>query len=109
MAKFLQLMTTTGTKEDAQAIAGSLVAKRLAGCVQIIGPITSTYWWEGLIEMAEEWLCLVKTSEKLYSEAEAAIRALHKYETPEILAIPVVSGFQGYLDWLSGELKRAQT
>ena len=107
MDHYIQIFTTTETKEDAQRIAHNLVERRLAGCVQILGPIESNYWWEGNVETAAEWLCLIKSRQELYSEAEAAITAIHPYETPEILAMPVGAGSQDYLQWLQSELKTA--
>jgi periplasmic divalent cation tolerance protein len=104
MTDTIQVITTTDTKADAQAIARALVEKRLAGCVQIIGPITSTYRWQGEIETAEEWLCLIKSRQDLYEALEEAIREVHPYDVPEILAVPVVAGSKSYLDWLDGEL-----
>ena len=61
MADYIQVVTTTETKADARTIANAIVEKRLAGCVQIVGPITSTYWWQKEIETAEEWMCVIKT------------------------------------------------
>lgn len=106
MTDTIQVITTTDTKANAQAIARALVEKRLAGCVQIIGSITSTYWWQGEIETAEEWLCQIKSRRDLYEALEEAIQEVHPYDVPEILAVPVVAGGRDYLDWLDGELKR---
>ena len=106
MTDYIQLITTTETRVAAQAIATALVEKRLAGCVQIVGPITSTYWWEGKIETAEEWLCLIKSRRDLYREVEKAIREVHPYDVPEILAVPVAAGSRPYLEWLDGELRK---
>ena len=106
MGKYIQVLTTAGTKEDAQKIAQSVVEKRLAGCVQVIGPIASTYWWEGKIETTEEWLCIVKSREDLYKELEREIQQIHPYKVPEILAVPMVEGSQSYLEWLEGELRK---
>jgi periplasmic divalent cation tolerance protein len=100
----IQVITTTETKADAQAIARAVIEKRLAGCVQIIGPITSTYWWQGEIETAEEWMCVIKSRQDLYERLEAAIREVHPYDVPEILAVPVIAGSKSYLEWLEGEL-----
>ncbi len=105
MPEYIQVMTTTGKREDALKIAKTMVGSRLAGCAQVVGPIASTYWWKGEIESAEEWLCLMKTKRNLYPEVEAAIRSLHSYEVPEILATPIVAGNPDYLDWLERELK----
>jgi periplasmic divalent cation tolerance protein len=86
-------------------MAKALVEKRLAGCVQIVGPITSTYWWQGEVEMADEWLCLIKSRRDIYPQLEAAIQAIHPYDTPEILATPVAAGNPDYLQWLRDELE----
>jgi periplasmic divalent cation tolerance protein len=101
---FIQVLTTVESKKDAQRIAQAVVEKRLAGCVQVIGPITSTYWWQGNVETAEEWLCVIKSREDLYKELERAIRDVHPYEVPEILAMPVQAGSSSYLAWLDNEL-----
>ncbi|MEW5958736.1 MAG: divalent-cation tolerance protein CutA, partial [Chloroflexota bacterium] len=93
------------TQDDAQKIAGALVQKRLAACVQVVGPIASTYWWQGQVESAEEWLCLIKSSRRVYPELEAALTDLHPYATPEIIAAPIVAGSPAYLSWLANELK----
>jgi periplasmic divalent cation tolerance protein len=108
MAKPIQVLNTTETKADAQAIATPLIEKRLAGCVQIVGPITSTYRWEGKIETTEEWLCLIKSHRDLYEELEKAIREVHPYDVPEILAVPVTAGSKSYLEWLDGELRKGE-
>ncbi len=102
----IQVFTTTDKKEDAEKIARAVVDGKLAGCVQIVGPVVSTYRWKGTIERAEEWLCFIKTREDLYAELEKAIRAIHPYEVPEIIAVPVSGGSGDYLRWLDGELKK---
>lgn len=103
MTDALQVVTTAATKDEAQKIATVLVERRLAACVQVLGPIASTYRWKGKVESAEEWLCVVKTRRGLYAAVEAAIRGMHSYEVPEILAFPVVDGSADYLRWLKEE------
>jgi periplasmic divalent cation tolerance protein len=103
MEGFIQVVTTTEQKEDAERIAQSLVEKRLAACVQILGPVRSVYRWKGRIETAGEWLCLAKSRAELFGAIEQTIRVLHPYETPEILAVPVADGSRAYLDWLRDE------
>lgn len=105
MKEYIQILTTTEKREDAQKIAQILVQKRLAGCVQVIGSISSTYWWKNRIETAEEWLCLIKSERGLYEELERTIKEIHPYETPEITVVPIVSGSKEYLGWLDQELK----
>lgn len=68
MTGYIQIVTTAGNEEQAEKIAKSLVENRLAACVQTVGPITSTYWWQGKIEKAQEWLCLIKSKTDLYEQ-----------------------------------------
>jgi periplasmic divalent cation tolerance protein len=103
--EYLQVITTVASREDARRIARTLVERRLAGCVQVVGPISSTYRWQGSIEEDEEWLCLIKTAEARYLEVEGALREVHPYETPEIIAHPIVAGGRDYLAWLRGALQ----
>lgn len=105
MEEYIQISMTTESSEDAEKIAKSLLEKRLTGCVQIVGPITSIYWWNGNIENSQEWLCLVKSREDLYKKLEKAIKQIHPYQTPEIVATPIVTGSIEYLKWLSDELE----
>ncbi len=104
MTDYLQVLTTTGSEQEAERIALALVERRLAACVQTIGPIASRYRWRGEVEQAREWQCLAKTEARRYAEVEAAIRELHSYEQPEIVAMPIVAGSRGYLDWISSSL-----
>ena len=97
---FLQITTTAGNREEADRIATTLVDRRLAACVQIVGPIRSVYRWQGHIEHSEEWLCQIKTTRERYAAVEAAIRELHSYDCPEIIATPIVAGSEAYLQWL---------
>lgn len=106
MSEYIQVFTTVENKRDAEKIARVLVEKRLAACVQIVGPVASTYRWKGKIETAEEWLCIIKSRQTLYADLEKAIKEVHPYETPEIIALPVVAGSKDYLEWLSSELKQ---
>lgn len=101
MTDYMQIQTTAGSEEEAERIAGALVERRLAACVQVVGPIASHYRWQGSIEHSTEWLCLAKTSTARYTELEMAIRDLHSYEEPEIIATPIVAGSSGYLEWVS--------
>ena len=103
MADVLQVTTTTATRAEADALAQALVEGRHAACVQVVGPITSRYWWEGKVEVSEEWLCLAKTTSDRYPALEAAIRQLHSYDEPEIVAVPVVAGSPSYLEWVTRE------
>jgi periplasmic divalent cation tolerance protein len=103
MPEFIQVITTAAAKEEARRIADALVERRLAGCVQLVGPIESVYRWQGKIETAAEWQCWIKTRREHYDAVEAVIRELHSYEIPEILVLPVMAGSEKYLKWLAEE------
>jgi periplasmic divalent cation tolerance protein len=100
MTEHVQVLTTTGSEEEAGRIAVLLVERRLAACVQVVGPIVSRYRWQGAIEETREWQCLVKTTGGAYEVVEAAIREAHSYDEPEIIATPIVAGSAGYLAWI---------
>ena len=104
--EYIQVFTTTEKKEDAEKIAKALVEKRLAGCIQVVGPIISTYWWKDNVETAEEWLCIIKSKKDIFNELEKSIKEIHPYEVPELIAMPVVAGSDDYLQWLSKELRK---
>jgi periplasmic divalent cation tolerance protein len=105
MSDYIQVVTTTERREDADRIARTLVDERLAACVQVVGPISSTYRWRGAIETTQEWQCWAKSRRDLYDEIEQTIRGIHPYEVPEILAVPVLHGSVSYLAWLDGEVR----
>jgi periplasmic divalent cation tolerance protein len=105
MTDFVQVSTTTGTREDAERISQEIVEKRFAACAQIIGPITSQYWWKDNLETSEEWLLSMKTRMERYGDLEKAIKDIHPYETPEIIAIPILEGSREYLGWIKNETK----
>ena len=104
MSEFVQVLTTAGSEEEAGRIAELLVERRLAACVQVVGPITSRYRWRGAIEEEREWQCLAKTTAATYEEVEATIREVHSYDEPEIISTPIVAGSPGYLAWIEDEV-----
>jgi periplasmic divalent cation tolerance protein len=84
-------------------IAQALVEERLAACVSRVGPLRSTYRWSGAIESSDELLLLAKTTAARFDELAARVRALHPYQIPEIVALPVAAGFLPYLEWVAQE------
>ncbi|HEX6205177.1 MAG TPA: divalent-cation tolerance protein CutA [Solirubrobacterales bacterium] len=104
MADLVQVLTTAGSEGEAGLIAELLVERRLAACVQVVGPIVSRYRWEGAIEEDREWQCLAKTTRAAYEAVEAAIREVHSYDEPEIIATPIVAGSASYLAWVENEV-----
>lgn len=104
MNEFIQITTTTGKRQDADQIASELLSRRLAGCVQVSGPIVSTFRWQGKVETAEEWMCVIKTSRAQLAAIRKAFDEIHPYEVPELIATPIVDGGEKYLKWLGKQL-----
>ncbi len=102
--RFVQVATTTQTKEEAERIARILVEHRLAACVQVIGPIQSVFRWKEVVESTPEWLCVAKTTPDVLVPIQEMIRAQHSYEVPEIVVLPIVDGSVDYLAWLSAQV-----
>ncbi|MGQ9705982.1 MAG: divalent-cation tolerance protein CutA [bacterium] len=92
-------------KDTAREIASIRVERRLASCVQVLGPIKSTYWWKGNIEKAMEWMLIIKTKMALYNELEDAIKSVHPYDIPEIIVSSIDRGSSDYLKWIEDEVK----
>ncbi|WP_018634976.1 divalent-cation tolerance protein CutA [Parafrankia elaeagni] len=100
---YLQVITSIDSPDAADRIGRALVEQRLAACFQVVGPIRSTYRWNGEIEQSDEWLCLAKTTSERVADLITELAAAHPYETPEIIATPIVSGHVDYLDWITAE------
>ena len=101
MTDALILLCTCSSREEATRLATTLVEERLAACVNILAtPIQSVYRWQGAVEQAEEYLLLMKTTQARSAELEKRVAALHSYDTPEIIALPIVGGSEKYLAWL---------
>ncbi len=92
---------TAANGEEATRLAEMLVGAHLAACVQILPEMESVYRWQGKIERQSEILLLAKTTRAKFAELEREVRALHSYDTPEIVAVPIVNGSAPYLEWLS--------
>ena len=103
MDEVVVVLTNLPDRAAAVKLAQELVARRLAACVNVLAECTSVYRWKGAIENAAEVPVLIKTRAGRYAEVEAAIRELHPYELPEIVAVPVLRGFEEYLQWVADE------
>jgi periplasmic divalent cation tolerance protein len=101
MTDKIVVLATCGSEKEARKIARELVETRLAACVNVVSGVRSTYRWKGAVEEAAEWLLLIKTTRSLFVPLQEAIRALHSYEVPEIVALPVVDGLETYLSWIA--------
>lgn len=101
---YVVVLITAASQLEAEAIARSLVEVQLAACVNIL-PIQSIYHWEGKLEHQQEWQLLIKTRISLFAEVTAHIQAMHSYDIPEIIALPIVAGALPYLNWVSKQVK----
>jgi len=105
----IAVFLTAANREEARRLAEMLVDRRLAACVQIIPEMESVYRWQGKTERQTEVLLIAKTLSGKFAELETEVRQVHSYETPEIVAVPLVAGSGPYLDWLSASLTIEQT
>jgi len=100
----LLVLTTLPDQASADTLAAQLVGENLAACVNILTPCSSVYRWQGVVEMATEVPLLIKTTHARYPALEAALQAMHPYEVPELIALPVTHGLAAYLDWVAASV-----
>ncbi|MGA7278528.1 MAG: divalent-cation tolerance protein CutA [Desulfocapsaceae bacterium] len=100
--------TTCESREDGELIARSVLEKRLSACVQISGPVLSSYWWEDKITSATEFLVVMKSERGLFEQLSDTIRAVHPYEVPEIIAVDITAIDTPYKQWLEAELNHGK-
>lgn len=103
--QYVQVTTMTDSREEADGLARGAVEARLAACGQVLGGVTSTYWWRGEIETAGEWMIVLKTTAARYPALEEFISRRHSYDTPDITAVPLSAGSAAYLAWVSEEAR----
>ena len=98
-------LCTVPDEDTAERIAGTLVSEKLAACVNIVPGISSVYHWKGAVERDRELLLIIKSGQGAYPALESRVRALHPYELPEVIAVPIGIGLPEYLDWITKSLK----
>ncbi len=103
--RYAVVLVTASSRQEAAAIAESLIQLKLAACVSLL-PVFSIYTWRETIHHDEEWQLLIKSERSRFAELEARIRELHSYEVPEIIALPIVAGSQPYLQWISDQVQK---
>ena len=103
MTDSLVVLITAATEDEAAAIAKALVEGRLAACVNIVKQIRSIYRWQGKVEDEQEVLMIAKTRKELFADLVLQVKELHSYAVPEIIAMPIVEGSEGYLAWIETE------
>ena len=99
-----QVTTTLPDEAAAEQLASRLIQERLAACAQVVGPVSSTYWWEGEIHHTREWFCHLKTSAGRLPLLMERIRRLHPYDVPEVVAVAISDGDPDYLRWIEDEV-----
>ncbi len=102
---YVMVVMTTANREEAVKIVNQLLQERLIACANVVGPVSSLFWWKEKIEEADEFLVFMKSREELFEELSERVRALHSYEVPEVLALPIVKGLPSYLGWLGASLQ----
>lgn len=102
---YITVMVTTPSKEEALKIARRLLDDRLIACANIVGPVSSLFWWENKIDEATEFLAIMKSREELFQKLSERVKELHSYQVPEIIALPIIAGSPSYLNWLDACLK----
>jgi len=100
VSHYRQVTTTLPDRDAAHRLGGRLVEERLAACAQVVGPVSSTYRWQGEVETASEWYCHLKTTAARVPALISRVRELHPYQTPEIIAVAVAEGDARYLKWI---------
>jgi periplasmic divalent cation tolerance protein len=105
MTGHLTVLCTCPDAETARHLAEQLVERQQAACVNIISGISSVYQWQGRRESAEELLLIIKTREDSYNALQQSILEMHPYELPEIIAVPIITGFSPYLEWIDAHCK----
>lgn len=103
---FIIVLVTTADKTEAEKISQTLLKEKLIACANIVSPVASCFLWQGKIDKAEECLVLMKSRKDLFGELAGRVKALHSYEVPEVLALPIVEGSVAYLTWMRDTLKK---
>jgi len=101
--EFVQLQTTLDDRSQAEELIRGAVERRLAACGQLLGPVSSTYWWNEGIEEASEWLCVFKTTVALAASLERWIIERHPYEVPEVVTVGIAGVSKSYGEWIENE------
>jgi periplasmic divalent cation tolerance protein len=108
MSQVLLVVTTLPDRATAERIAAALVTARVAACVNVLAECTSVYRWQGKVEHAGEVPMLIKTTQDAYARLQETLQALHPYDVPEIVALPVTAGLPPYLDWVAQETRKTE-
>jgi periplasmic divalent cation tolerance protein len=103
---YILVLMTASSKDEAKKIVRSLLEKKLIACANIIDSVSSVFWWQDRIEEEKEVLVIMKSHKELFNKVSKKVKELHSYDTPEILALPIVDGSSQYLEWMKKVLNR---
>ncbi len=98
---YIVVLVTAKDKKEAEKIARGLLEAKLIACANILEGVQSLFWWQGKIDMSQEVLLVLKTKKILFKKIVTKVKSLHSYQTPEIIALPLVAGSEDYLRWIS--------
>ena len=101
---YIIIFITAKDKSEAEKIASKLVEEKLVACANIVGNISSVFWWENKVNRADEVLLVLKSKKTFFKKIEKAVKSVHSYSVPEIIAIPIVAGEKNYLKWIDTTL-----
>jgi len=104
MASYVVVFVMVSDEKEATKIVRNLLKDRLIACANIVGPVSSLFWWKGKIDKANEFLVIMKSRKNLFKKLSERVKELHSYEVPEVIALPVIEGLPSYLNWLDTSL-----
>ena len=104
MPSYIAVFMTVSDEKEATKIVRNLLKDRLIACANIVGPVSSLFWWKGKIDKANEFLVIMKSRKNLFKKLSERVKELHSYEVPEVIALPVIEGLPSYLNWLGTSL-----
>ena len=105
-AKYIVILSTAASVDEASKIAEHLVSSHLVACVNLVPGIQSVYWWNSAVQKDQEVLMIIKTLREKFDDVKSAILSLHSYDVPEMISLPVENGFRDYLLWIENTLRK---
>jgi periplasmic divalent cation tolerance protein len=106
VSSYVVVFMTASDKKEALKIVRRLLDERLIACANIVGPVSSLFWWEGKIDEASEFLVIMKSRKDLFKRLSERVKETHSYEVPEVLELPITEGLPSYLEWIGASLSR---
>lgn len=104
---YVVVCVTAKDRSEAKTIAQNLLQEKLAACVNIVDSVQSFFWWQGSVDEANEVVLIVKTRADAMDQVISTVKSLHSYETPEIIALPIVGGSKDYLNWIDSSVRKS--